>query len=369
MIPLHPAVFRLLLFSSAALFLWAAPPAAHKTENIIFVMTDGFRVQEVFTGAEESLLMKKNVGDSSVDAIKAAYWRETPAARRGALMPFLWGTIAEKGQIYGNRELKSEASVTNGKNFSYPGYSESLCGFPDPGITSNDKILNPNVTVMEWLHQKPAFRNKVAAFGAWDVFPYIFNAARAGFPVNAGYDPFIASSITPRMELLNQLKAEAPRVWADEAFDSLPFHTALEYLKERKPRVLYLSLGETDDWAHGGNYGEYLNSAHRVDAYLKVLWDTVQSIPQYKGKTTLVFSTDHGRGEAPVEWKSHGVKIPDSKYIWMAFLGPDTRALGERSTTTPVTQSQIAATLAALLGEDYSGAVEKAGKPLVDVLR
>ena len=34
---------------------------------------------------------------------------------------------------------------------------------------------------------------------------------------------------------------------------------------------------------------------------------------------------------APAEWKSHGEKIPDSKYIWMAFIGPDTPALGERS--------------------------------------
>ncbi len=366
---MNHAIFRFILFSSALLSAFAAPPATHKTENIIFVMTDGLRLQEVFSGAEDSLLTKENTAESSVDALKAAYWRETPAARRQALMPFLWGTVAKDGQIYGNRDLKSDAFVTNGKNFSYPGYSETLCGFPDPGITSNDKILNSNVTVLEWLHQKPAFRNKVAAFGAWDVFPYIFNAARAGFPVNAGYDPFTAGSITPSMELLNQLKAEAPRVWPDEAFDSLTFHTALEYLKERKPRVLYLSLGETDDWAHGGNYAEYLHSAHRVDAYLKMFWDTVQSMPQYRGKTTLIFSTDHGRGEAPLEWKSHGVKIPDSKYIWMAFLGPDTQPLGERSKIAPVTQSQIAATLAALLGEDYAGAVANAGKPLIDVLR
>ena len=366
---MNHAILRIILLSSAALSALAAPLGPHKTENIIFVMTDGLRVQELFNGAEDALLIKGNAGESNLDALKKAYWRDTPAARREALMPFLWGTVAKNGQIYGNRELKSEAFVTNEKNFSYPGYSETLCGFPDAEITSNDKILNANVTVLEWLHRKPAFRNKVAAFGAWDVFPYIFNAARAGFPVNAGYDPFTAVPLTPKLELLNQLKAEAPRVWPDEAFDSLPFHTALEYLKEQKPRVLYLSLGETDDWAHGGNYAEYLHSAHRVDAYLKTLWDTVQSMPQYRGKTTLIFSTDHGRGEAPTEWKSHGVKIPDSKYIWMAFLGPDTRPLGERSKATPVTQSQIAATLAALLGEDYAGSVEKAGKPLADVLQ
>ena len=33
------------------------------------------------------------------------------------------------------------AYVTNGMFFSYPGYNETLCGFPDPRIHSNDKVL------------------------------------------------------------------------------------------------------------------------------------------------------------------------------------------------------------------------------------
>jgi hypothetical protein len=52
----------------------------------------------------------------------------------------------------------------------------------------------------------------------------------------------------------------------------------------------------------------------------------------------------------------------------MAFLGPDTQALGERSNVSGVAQSQIAATLAAFLGEDYAADVTKAGKPIADVL-
>jgi phosphopentomutase len=163
------------------------------------------------------------------------------------------------------------------------------------------------------------------------------------------------------------LKAETPRVWEDEPFDAIPFYTAMEYLKEKKPRILYLSLGETDDWAHAGRYAEYLDAAHRVDAYLQALWEQVQSMPEYRGNTTLIFSPDHGRGKSP-KWKDHGQKIPDSKYIWMAFLGPDTPAMGERSNVPALTQSQIAATLAAFLGEDYVTGVPKAGKPIADVL-
>jgi hypothetical protein len=52
----------------------------------------------------------------------------------------------------------------------------------------------------------------------------------------------------------------------------------------------------------------------------------------------------------------------------MAFLGPDTVALGEREMAAPVTESQVAATLAALVGEDYHAAVTKSSMPINDVL-
>jgi len=106
----------------------------------------------------------------------------------------------------------------------------------------------------------------------------------------------------------------------------------------------------------------------RLRGYLRTLWELVQSMPEYRGNTTLIFTPDHGRGKTPHQWRDHGQKIPDSKYIWLAFLGPDTPALGERSKVAPVTQNQIAATLAAFLGEDYAAAVPKAGKPITDVL-
>ncbi|MDR3717662.1 MAG: hypothetical protein P4K98_02595 [Bryobacteraceae bacterium] len=345
-----------------------APPATHETQNIIFVMSDGLRWQEIFHGADATLMTKENGGVENPAGLKKTYWRESEQARREALMPFLWTVIARQGQIYGNPKLGSESFVTNGKNFSYPGYSETLCGFPDPRIDSNDKVPNPNVTVLEWLHNKPAYRGKVAAFGAWDTFAAIFNAGRAGFPVVAGFDPLTIPPVTPKLELLNQLKLDEPRFMGGEPVDALPFYTAMEYLQAHKPRVLYLSLGETDEWAHEGNYEEYLDAAHRADAYLKTLWETVQAMPEYKNHTALIFSPDHGRGEAPLGWKDHGEKVPDSKYIWMAFLGPDTPALGERSKIEAVTQNQIAATLAALLGEDYRADVPKAGAPIADVL-
>jgi hypothetical protein len=350
----------------------AQVPAAHKTENVVVVMLDGMRWQDVFRGADPELIKTLGpdaLGDAKERTANAQhlYWRDTPADRRQALMPFLWSVVATQGQIFGNRDLASDSHVTNGLNFSYPGYSETLTGIADPRIHSNDNVPNPNVTVFEWLNGKPAFAGKVAAFGAWDVFNGIFNRERCGFVVNAGYDPLTAIPATPQIELLNELKAETVRIWPDEAFDPLPFHTAVEYVKANKPRVLFLGLGETDDWAHGNSYAEYLNAAHRDDSYLRQLWEQLQSMPEYQGKTTLIVLPDHGRGVG-AEWTSHGQKIPASKETWMAYLGPDTAAKGERQQVDPVTESQVAATLAALLGEDYHAAVPQAATAIREVL-
>lgn len=356
------------------LFSQAAAPAAAQ-QNVILVMTDGLRWQEVFRGADESLLTPKRFYDGrSVDALKSRYLASTPEERRNRLMPFLWGTLIPQGQIFGDQDEGSVASVTNGFNFSYPGYSETLTGHADSRIDSNDNRPNPNQTVLEWINKQSGFSARVAAFGAWETIAYIVNQDRCGFPVNASYAPLKITPTTPALDLLNGLKADSPRVWDDEVFDAPTFYTALEYIKLRKPRVLFLSLGETDDWAHGNNYGEYLEAAHRVDTYLDRLWTTLQSMPEYRGNTTLIFTTDHGRGTGTGpddggSWESHGKKIPDSRNIFIALLGRGVPSAGIRQNVAPVTQSQVAATLAAFAGLDWNSAEPKADPAIRSVTK
>lgn len=358
--------FVLVILGTMALPSACTGEGPRKTRNVLFVMTDGLRWQEVFAGAAEPLLHKP--GDKNAAACDQAFWRTSPEARRETLLPFVWSVMAKQGQIYGNCSKGSEARLANGLKFSYPGYQEVLCGYPDPRIDRNDAPPNPNVTVLEWLHGKPAYRGRVAAFGAWDAFDRIINRDRCGFPVNAGFAPLLTDKPSPTVELLNQLKREIPRHWDGEPVDALTFHTAFEYFKTAKPRILYLSLGETDEWGHAGQYGRYLTAARRADQYVKTLWETAQSMPEYQGTTTLILATDHGRGNGLTDWKDHGAKVNGAEFIWMGFLGPDTPPLGERSNVQGVTLAQVAATLAACLGEDYHAAVPKAGKPIAEVL-
>jgi dienelactone hydrolase len=139
--------------------------------------------------------------------------------------------------------------------------------------------------------------------------------------------------------------------------DSFTYAAALEYVQAAHPRVLYISFGETDDWAHAGRYDRYLQAAQRFDRFTRQLWDEMQRMDEYRGRTTFVLTTDHGRGRGLTEWKSHGEKIPESQDIWIGALGPDTPPLGERTQTATVTQSQVAATVAAALGEDFAKAM------------
>ena len=344
-----------------------------KTKNVVVVMLDGLRWQEVFRGADPKLINKKGprmlgASEKRTARVKELYWRDDPIQRHQLLMPFLWEAFATQGQIFGNRNLGSDSHVKNRQKFSYPGYNETLTGKPDDRrIHSNRDIPNPNVTVLEWLNHKPEFQGHVAAFGAWQVFDSIFNRERCGFLVNSGYEPLDELSQDPQVELLNALKEKSPRVWLDESFDLLPFYSALQYLKLKKPRVLFIGLGETDDWAHMGSYPEYLNSVHRDDQYLRELWTLLQSMPEYREQTTLIVLPDHGRGSGPL-WRLHALPVPGAGQTWMAFLGPDTAALGERHMTAAVTESQIAATIAAALGENYNAEMAKAEKPIEDVL-
>lgn len=356
------------MLSTLLLLVPLAFPGAGQTENVILVTYDGLRWQEVFSGADEALLTKKEGGVHDPDALRAAFWRDTPEARRAALLPFLWGTVALEGQIWGNGGKGSVARVTNGRNFSYPGYQEILCGYGDRKIDSNDKVPNANVSVLEWLNGKDAYRGRVAAFTQWDCFPFILNRERSGLLVNSGAAPIEGEALSERERTLNRVLSDTNWPDADQRSDALTYLLGEAYFERKHPRVLYFGFGETDSWAHDGRYDLVLQGAHRIDGYLARLWGAVQASPAYAGKTSLVITTDHGRGDAPVEWKGHGEKIPASDRIWIAVLGPDSPALGERSDCAEVTQSQVAATVAALLGEDWNAAEPKAAAPIAEAL-
>jgi hypothetical protein len=341
-----------------------AKAAPLKTRVVVLIVLDGLRWQEVFDGPEHDLMDEKYGGVDDVAMLRKEFWRDTPQEGREAVLPFLWSTVAKQGQIFGNQHKGSIARVTNPYKFSYPGYNEMLTGVADPRINTNGFGPNPNKTVFEWLNQQPDLRGQVAVFATWDTFLDIFNAQRSGLFIQAGWHASWDAPLTPRQQMLKDLYDTTTHIDSDGVLDSFMQADLLDYLETHQPRVLFVGYGETDDWGHNGRYDLLLESAHQDDQGIARLWALMQSKPAYRDQVTFIITADHGRGSGLEQWKHHGEKVEGAENIWIAVIGPDTPPLGERANVPPVTQSQIAATIAALLGKDYRADMPSAAPPL-----
>ncbi|NNE69980.1 MAG: phosphoglyceromutase [Rhodothermales bacterium] len=332
-----------------------------KQPRVVLATIDGLRWEEVFAGLDSTLAEATRTFES----LAGDFHDPDPARAREKLMPWMWSVVAQEGVLLGNRHLGSDGIITNGQYFSYPSYNELLTGQPDDRIDSNDKIPNPNVTVLEWLSGIPAFEGSVAAFGSWDVFPFILNAERSGLPVNAGFAESADADRLPRESFLNTLQAQTPSPWGAVRLDVFTHQYALAYLERAAPRVLYVAYGETDDFAHNTDHAAYVRAAHRTDRFLQDLWGHLQADPAYAGRTPLIIPTDHGRGSGE-GWIGHGTGLrwAGSEYTWMAAIGPSIRPLGEAELDFEL--RQIAATVAAAVGEDF--AAEGAAPPIEEIL-
>jgi hypothetical protein len=340
----------------------SSAPAA----NVILITIDGLRWQEVFTGADPVLIANKYFVQD-VNALGKEFWHDNPAWRREKLMPFMWTTVKEQGRIYGNRNLGNKMNVSNSYWFSYPGYNEILTGHADDRLNNNDKVNNPNKTVLEFINHQKGFKNKVAAFGSWDVFPFIINEQRSGVPVNAGFETATDSVLTEKEKFLNQMQGSVHSPWKNVRLDAFTQNYALEYMKRNKPRVLYIAYGETDDFAHDGRYDFYLEAARRTDSFIKEVWDYIQSDDFYKDRTTMIITTDHGRGTMPVEnWRHHGKQFENSDQTWLAAIGKGITPAGEIKKGQQHYQHQVAQTLARLIGLNFTSE-KKPGPPMEDL--
>jgi hypothetical protein len=348
---------------------FAAPSSAaeRRTDHVVLVTLDGARWQEIFGGMDEGVLQATAPSGTDVrtQPIYTRFAGRTPEERRAKLMPFLWNTfVREHGFIAGNRNAGSRVSVTNQHWFSYPGYSEILTGQAhDDTIRSNDPVRNPYPSVLQFLRRKLELPSaKVALFGSWSVFPWIAESREGEITTNAGVQQY--SSDDASMRLLNDVMFETTTPWDGVRHDAYTLRFALDYLQRATPRVLYIALGETDDWAHDGRYDRVLESLHRTDRSLREIWDTLQRLPEYRGRTSMLVTVDHGRGRTAADWRNHSIKVPGADEIWFALASPDVERRGEWRDHSPVFQNQFAATLATLLGFDYREQNPEAGKPI-----
>ncbi len=341
-----------------------------KTEFVFLVTADGLRHQELFGGVDPTLVTedaKKSSGIEDLEAVRRAYWSEDAVVRREKLMPFFWKELAGEGIVLGNREGGSRVQVKNAHRFSYPGYAEILNGAPQPSIDSNDAVFSPRQTVLEYIREELDLeRAQVACFASWRVFDWITRQSESTIFSNAGYEAVPEALATEGMSIFHRLQMQMMTPWDTVRHDTATLGLALEYIRAHEPRAFYLAPGETDDWAHDRRYDRTLHGIQLFDDALRALWTYLQSTEPYRDRTTLIVTTDHGRGRGAEDWTSHGVDVPGADEIWIGVFGPDTPKVGEAASTGDHYQSQIAATMLALLGLDYQSFNPSADPPLVE---
>lgn len=367
---------RAFLLSAAALAAAGTPRVlgaaeSRKTKHVVLFTSDGVRWQDLFTGMDPNLMNEKSAGMGDAAKLRQELWRPTPQKRRESLMPFFWKELVPRGIVLGNVDKGSSMRVTNRYRISYPGYSEILTGrAQDEVITGNDNVQNPTPSFLQFIKEKQQLRpEQVAVFASWDNFKYSAENKPGALYINAGYERSPLPKNSARADELNKLQFEARFVADSSRHDAFTFGLGMEYLNKLRPEHIYISFDETDDWAHERRYDEVLRSLQFVDQALQHLWTYLQNSPKYRGVTTLVVTTDHGRGGTLKDFSDHGPNVPGDQQIWAAFIGPDTPATGEASNTPVCYQRDIAPTILELLGIDYRDYSGVEGKPIEAAIR
>ncbi len=325
----------------------ATPP-----RHVILVTLDGVRIQELFGGMDSIVSAVDSLsGIPRIERLRADYWRATPQERRRALMPFFWDSLVPRGILLGDPARGSRVTISNGHGFSAPGYEEILTGEPQADVTTNDRVRYGHETVLEFARRRLRLRqDQVAVFASWENFREYSASQPEAIFVNAGYDTLPPAPVSAEMRRLWVLQNRALAMWEGSRLDAFTGAMALAYLRRYQPRVLYVAMNDTDDLAHSRRYDRVLDALHSLDGFLRELWTTAQSLSAYRGRTTLIVTTDHGRGLTPADWTDHGEAVPGSANIWLAVIGPYTPDRGEVADQPELHQASVAATLLDCLG-------------------
>lgn len=359
----HPVIPMLL----AACLVWPGLLVAQplQTRNVILVTLDGVRTQEIFAGLDETIAVHDaEQVYSEIAEVRQRYPGATAEQRRAALMPNFWNLLAPQGQVFGNATYGNHVRAQNPVVWSTPGYVEMMTGGPKE-VSDNEARRYRWPTALEVAKQQLGLDyQQVAQIGSWTGYSLAAASKDDAFLMVGTHDGVPAPWNSPEMDKLAKLRQEVMGLWSEGSNDTLTFRLAQFYLQQNQPRVMWLALVNSDDWAHADRYDRYLDYLHAVDGLIGELWSSLQSLDAYRDNSTLIITTDHGRGLQGSDWSEHDIAIPGSDAIWLAVIGPDTPNVGEIQTPGTLYQGQVASTLLHYLGLDHQALDPQALPPI-----
>ena len=311
----------------------ADPPRAASGEGappVILVTVDGVRYREVFTGLDPGLA-------------------RAPTPGGDVLLPRLRQRAAREGFLAGDADRGDPFAVRNLAACSLPGYQSILAG-RDLGCWDNRCGRIRVETVLERARRALGLETReVAVFASWPEIALAVAHDERNLIVNVASEPFWPTGKPDAAveELLRAEREDRPP-WRYRR-DRYTWALAMRYLETFRPRVLYVGLGDPDEWAHRGDYAAYTASVRELDARLEDLFQRLGAMGDYGAGASVLVTTDHGRGSG-ADWTKHGFWHPGSHRAWLFASTPATRAAPGRPGGGRYDHLSIRPTIEGLLG-------------------
>lgn len=282
----------------------AAPPPKPTNERaspphavVVLLAIDGVRARDVFDGLDT-----------------ARYGARAAAVR----LSHLSRLVNHEGGL-GRPKKPFRAS---GPNFvSLPGYLEMLSGRPFSGCSSNECERTKLPTLLDELGGVAPSPGAVAAIASWDRIERAATAYQFGF-VSTGNRAGHRHGLLARHPALARILAEGERAQGPGGIrsDAATAELALGYLREVHPQFLFVGLGETDEFAHQGDYRRYYDALVRADEFVGRVLTELETLRNAGLEPTLLVTTDHGRAE---NFRDHGSRFPESSESFLLVDGAD----------------------------------------------
>lgn len=281
-----------ILLASVLVFATATADASPGNGNVIFITVDGVRYHEIFQGVRK----EKKAGET----------RGTP------IVPFATQLVNDSGFFFGNRHAgadSSEMRVSNLVGVSQPGYRALMTGDFEKKCLTNDCRNIDRETIFDRLISEGFSSKEVAAFASWRTIDKVLESNRGRIVKSVGFEDIQGltdAEAAPFRAIQAQANQDRPTKWKNSRFDKYTFQMGMEYLKTHQPRFMYMMWVEPDENAHNGNYRGYVESLRDFDARLVQLTDQLKAMGTYGENTSIVVTTDHGRGLIGPLWTIHG---------------------------------------------------------------
>jgi hypothetical protein len=330
-----------------------ASPAPPDRAAVIIVL-DGARWQDVLMG---------------VDGELAAQAKLDPRIANLPTMPHLAELARTRGAVFGAPDSGTVIRASGPNFVSLPGYTEIMGGHPPTACHDNQCPATVRPTLADEARAWSDSAREVAIFSSWPDLVRVASLHPHTLVVSGGRSLRENEPMLREDDAMSELldRGAGALAWpgdGDFRPDRFTAPLATRYLEVARPRFLFVGLGEPDEYAHHGDYAQYLESLRFADDAIAKIVDAIDRMGERGRRTAVYVTADHGRA---LDFRDHGGAWPESSRSWLVAIGDfqgrgvidgehDDRHLADIAPTvrawlgmTPDTASDSGSAIAALL--------------------